>query len=763
MQVKFIDKLPRLIQILAVVLFIALSAALVISYKSQQRAVRRVNQTFPDLRFSKRTVSITQGIRHLQTQGDRRVFLLTASRDELYDDGHHELKDVALEVYGADDQPQGQVRAQTAIYEPTQGLVIFREGVVATTSDGLTLKTERLVYEQPTGIISTQQAVTYERKNITGAAIGAEIHTRRGHEQVFLKRGVEVRIEPVGPNGSSASPRSQPILVGCDAASYQNPDAVIHLTGHVSLTQAGEQLTAERMDAFFDGQHRLTRVEAHGSALWQSTAERRSSEVRSDRMEFSFDAAHRLRLALALGNATANVREPRHRRQLRAPRIEAEFAPAGPSVSRLTGSGRVDVHFTPLATGTGDPIDKLRASAEEKTLTADSVQLLYREGGREPERAVASGQAILVLLPPPAYKTAEQKTIHAERMEIEFYDDGSLAKTFTATGRVRVEFTPLTESAERLPRTSTSQRLVGQIDRLTQEFSQLTQSGDFQFTEGDRRATSEQATYDAAAHTISLRGGEPHIWDPRGRTRAQEIALNLETDESVGRGQVTTTYHNRQATGDAVPFERSGAPIFLAADRVEVKHRMGLAVYSGRARAWQEDNYVTADRIELHRAEKMMVAIGHVQAAFYRSSPPSQEPASRPATPVFVSAERMTYLDAERLVRYENAAQLRWNGQQLSADMVTVFLKADANEIERAVANGRVALAEQDRHAYGDQAVYTAVDERVVLTGQPARVEDDRRQITQRGPRLTFLRGSDKVFVGEQASSQRVTSVRKIQ
>jgi lipopolysaccharide export system protein LptA len=764
MRIWFIHKLPRLVRALAVVLFVAIGAALVISYKSQQRTVRRTGETFPEIRFSQRMVSVTQGIRHLQTQGDRRLFLLTASRDELYDDGHHELKEVALEVYDADNQPQGWVHANTATYDPASGLVIFREGVVATTWDGLMLKTERLVYEQHTAVIRTEQTVTFERKNIKGAAVGAEVHTQRDQEQVILRSSVEVQIEQ--SRTASNSPRSQPIQIRCDAASYRKSDPILHLLGNVSFSQAEQRLTAQRMDAFFDDQNRLQRVEAHGQTVLQSNSERRSSEVRADEMQFSFDGDQRLRLALALGNAAAQVREPHQLRDVRAPRIEAHFASSNQSaavyVSRLASSGRVDVRFKPLEIENAAQVDNWRYSSEEKTLTANSVELFYREGGRALDRAIAAGEAVLVLVPRQVRREAERKTIHAERMDIEFYDDGNLAKTLTAHGRVRVEFTPLVPAAGRPSRTTTSQELTAQIDRLTQEFSQLIQSGDFQFTESDRRAASQRATYDAASHVIGLRGGEPVIWDSRGRTRAKEIDINMETDESFGRGQVTTTYYNRQSTGGAVPFEKAGAPIFLAADRIEVKHRPGLAVYSGRARAWQEDNYVAADRIELHQAEKMMVAIGQVQTAFYQPPEPAAD-RSRPTAPVFVSAQRMTYLDPERLVRYENEARLRWNGQQLSADVVTVFLKSEANEIDRAVADGRVFIAEPGRRAYGDQAVYTAADDRVVLTGQPARVEDERHQVTQRGSRLTFLRGSDKVFVGEQASSQRVKSVRKIQ
>jgi lipopolysaccharide export system protein LptA len=765
MRIGFIHKLPRLARLIAVALFLALAAALVISYRNQYGFIYRAGEKYPEYKLSNRLVSVTENIRHLQTQGDRYLFLLTASRSELYDDGHHELKDVALEVYGDNKQPQGNVRAANCVYDQMKGLVIFKNQVVATTWDNLSLQTERMVYDQNTGIIQTDQKVEFERRNLTGGVVGVEVRTRPGEEQVVLKQQVSVTIAP-----GSASPPDL-IQIRSHSAYAMKSDSTIRLVGDVSLTQATEALTADRMTALFNSQHRLQMVKAEGRAVMQSRSERRTSEVRAEGMEFSFDQQQRLQRAVAFGDAAAKVVEVQQVRQVRAPRIEAEFAPSSSStvaVSRLIGDhGRVEVRFSP----TGPEVKAEdrgrsllgRSASEEKTLTADWVELAYRREGRDLDRAMASGSAVLVLVPGQINRGAERKTIRANRMEIEFYDDGNLAKAFTADGQVRVEFEPLEPNSARPERTTTSHKLVAQIDRVTQEFTQLTQSGDFRFIEGDQQAKSDMAVYDADTHITSLRGGEPVVWDSRGRTRAEQVDMNMETGESLAWGSVNTTYYNQEATNRAVPFQKRQSPIFVAADRAEVKYEASLAIYTGKARAWQEDNYVTADRIELYGKERMMVAIGQVKSGFYQAPDRPQQPGPAHTIPVFARAQRMTYLDGERLVRYEGDAQWQQGGDRLTANRVTVFLKRDLNEIERAVAEGQVVITEPERRAYGDQSVYTAADERVVLIGQPARVEDDRSNVAQRGPRLTYFLGDDKVMAGDNEGSQRIKSVRKIQ
>lgn len=763
---RWIHWWPRLVRLLAAGLFVGLIAALVISYRSQYGFIHRAGEVYPEYRMSRHLVSVTENIRHLQTQGDRYLFLMTAARDELYDDGHHELERVSLEVYGDDGQPQGHIRAEHCIYDPSQGLVIFKNRVTATAWDALSIQTERLVYEQNTGLIRTDQPVRFVRKQLSGEATGVEIHTRSGREQVVLKRRVSVTVEAVHHRGKWPPP--EPLHLRCDSAYILKSEAAIHLLGQVTLSQANETLTADRMVVLLDEERRPRTITAHGRAMMQSRSGRRTSQVRADALTFHFDREQRLRQAVAEGRAMARLMEADQARQMDAPRIEAQFAStptATIALSRIIGDhGRVTVQFTPTASMTPGATDHhswLRAASEDKTLTADWVELTYRPNHHTLDRAVATGQAILVLRPHPSTPRADRKVIRAERMEIEFYEDGNLAKVFKARGDVRVAFEPVDPQSSRPKRTTRSQELIAQIDPTTHEFTQLVQSGGFHYVEGERQAKSERAIYDADTHIIRLVGGEPVMWDSRGRLRAERIQINLETSESQAIGRVTTTYYTQRATKGTIPFEDAQAPIFIAADRADVKHRLEVARYMGHVRAWQEDSYVTADRLELFGRERMMVATGHVRSGFYRARQ-RKDTGSTESLPVFAQAERMSYWDDERLVRYENGAQLRYGSRRLSADRLSVFLKLDGNEIERAIAEGHVVIAEPGRRAYGDQAVYTAVDERVVLIGVPARVEDERAQLTHRGPRLTFLLGSDKVISGAPGSSQRVRSVRKI-
>jgi lipopolysaccharide export system protein LptA len=75
------------------------------------------------------------------------------------------------------------------------------------------------------------------------------------------------------------------------------------------------------------------------------------------------------------------------------------------------------------------------------------------------------------------------------------------------------------------------------------------------------------------------------------------------------------------------------------------------------------------------------------------------------------------------------------------------------------VAQGHVVIVQPDRRAEGQTLVYTAADDRFVLTGGPPSIFDaERGKIT--GVSLTFYRRDDRVLVEGEAKNPVVTQTR---
>src|SRR5712692_388976 len=190
------------------------------------------------------------------------------------------------------------------------------------------------------------------------------------------------------------------------------------------------------------------------------------------------------------------------------------------------------------------------------------------------------------------------------------------------------------------------------FSRETQDPEKIDAQGDVKFNQKDKNGVAASGSYTASDETVRLRGGDPTVWDSRARTRAIEIDSNTSTDVSYARGKVQTTYYSQEQTNGAAPFRKVKSPVYLLADRAEVNHDSGVAVYAGSARMWQDDNFVRGDSITLFHEEQRMETRGHVQSALYQAR---QKTGSGTAVvPVFATAEFMRYSDPDRLLHYEN-------------------------------------------------------------------------------------------------------------
>src|SRR4029077_1323013 len=123
------------------------------------------------------------------------------------------------------------------------------------------------------------------------------------------------------------------------------------------------------------------------------------------------------------------------------------------------------------------------------------------------------------------------------------------------------------------------------------------------------------------------------------------------------------------------------------------------------------------------------------------------------------TSARFTYNDESRKAHYEGSVVMKSDQGTLTSNQLDVYLKpaqapsagrsAGPSQIDHAVAQGNVLLAQPGRRGAGERLVYTADDQKFVLSGTPRQqpeVDDVQRGIT-RGDLLTFFRDQDRVLV----------------
>jgi len=804
-------KLVKASKLITLALFISIAAALAgylfLRAKPSEPAAER-----PKLQG--RVVAVFSNTRYAHEVEGRVRFALTAGTDKTYEDGTHELEHVRLESYGTVAERRDVVTADRAkVSDPADLTKLdaeFISNVLVELSDGLKLKTNYLHYDYTKNIIDTKELVEFEGDGLEGRSTGLTIEAEV--ERVHLIKDVDVMFKPAkggaaksseagGPSavgvvkkrdqspeqkaarkarkrarklvrqkggGQTASGKStakasvsrlasnKPTRIRSGSAVLDNREHQIRLAGGVIVNQGANEMRANNMVGHVGAANRIESIEARGDS---NLKQAESAEIKSENMDFFFEQDQQLSRAVASGGAYTRSLGPGALREAQAATLEATFtnAEAGNTLNTIRATENALIRVHPPSSADNSSANKKNPTTRE--LSARQVDLQFFPDGQNIQSAQATDNAVMTVTPVKAEQGADKKTIRAPQMSAVFYDRGNLMKSFTASGGVKVESEATVEN-DHDPRITTSRELTADFLEETQDLGRITQQGDFKYIEGDRNATAERATFDEQTETLKLRGKRPMAWDSKARTQADEIDYNRQTDETSATGDVRTTYYSRETTNDSTPFKNTKSPIFVTADHATARNGEGIAVYTGNARGWQDDSFVKADRIEMYRDEKRMVAIDNVESALYTVKKEKGEGRGE-TLPGFATARRMTYSDADRLVHYDGQVKARQGQDRIDAESIDVYLKKETNEVDRLLAEGSVVMEQPGRRGMGDKLLYTAEDEKAVLTGKNARVED-REKGTTMGAQLTFYNRDDKIFVDNQQGTGRVRSTHQL-
>jgi LPS export ABC transporter protein LptC len=735
--VPLVVRVAALMVLAAGVIYVGISY-----YRNRNHEPFRMRGEAPEL--SKQVTSVIEGYERRVMDGERLRLLVRAARDITYSDNHHELEEVHLEVYPEKGDKPDQITAQRAIYLPderdsNQARVWFSGNVQIETRDALVARTEKISYDQATEIAETSVPITFTRENVSGSSTGATVDAK--NKRLDLRQDVLITIAPEAEaaHSSKANLRSRPITIRSARAVFDQASMHLSFTGGATAEQERDVMSGAQLSATLNERKRVQKVEARGASYLRSMEEGRAAEVHAAGMDFFFDADQRLQKAAAS-------------RDVRARSLDAD------SQMELTGASTLEVDFQPqkersllkeMRTG-GRSVLSLAAPqsrlndprAANKRLTADSVKLIWRSTGRDLEKAEAAGNAELVVDPVQKSATADRKTLTAPLFVCDFFEAGNLAREFNATGgETKAVIDPVQPTEERAQRTLTAQKMMAIFVRETQDVERLDALTDAKFNERDRNGRAQNASYTAADETVRLRGGEPTVWDAHARTKALEIDSDTRSDISYSRGKTATTYYSQEQTNGATPFQKVKSPVYIVSDRAEFRHVAGVAVYTGNARAWQDDNFVRAGTITIYRDRKRMEGEGRVQSALYQVKRKGANGAGT-IVPAFATANSMFYSEDERLLHYEGNVDIKQDTDRIRSAVANIYLLKETNEVEKTIAERDVVVTQPGRQGTGNWAQFTAADETVILKGSPARVEDAEQGSTEGGRLTVYLRES---------------------
>jgi len=416
-------------------------------------------------------------------------------------------------------------------------------------------------------------------------------------------------------------------------------------------------------------------------------------------------------------------------------------------------AGRVLLTFganNQLTKARGEDSVQLKQGNPGKTqeLHAAAIDLTIKDGKKLEKAVTSSGPAEIV-----REQDTGKTTISAGQFEARFNDQNRPVSLYGTPNAKIVDSLP-----GRPDRVLTSHELTAKFDEKGQ-ISSAEQSGDFHYQEGTQTATAAQAKYGAEDDTMLLTGS-PRVNDSGATLTADTIQFNRKTANAVGQGNVKTTYTDLKAQPNGAMLG-SADPIHVTGNSVTASRMTGVAHYT-KARLWQGANIVEAPTINFDRTKRSLQAQGN--QAVQVASVFVQKDKKGNLSPVNVTSDKLTYVDSDRKAVFSGNVVVHTQETIINSDSVQIILlprqsqvqAQGASQLERIVAQGDIKIQQGTRKADGTQLVYTAVDEKMVLTGTkdhpPSIFDAEQGKIT--GNSLTFFTHDGRVLVGSGESSQ---------
>jgi lipopolysaccharide export system protein LptA len=749
------------------------------------------------------------GFQFSKSDGKRTLFTVQASDvKEFKLGGRAELHNVSIILYGRDSSRFDQIYGDDFAYDPKTGdvtakgdvqidLVANPAGLISPDQstpkelkNPIHLKTRDLIFNRESGNAWTVARVEFRTPQASGTAVGVR-YAGKSNE---LTLGSQIHLQLSAPHAAIID-AEHGVLTG---------DPRVIVLDHPHLERDGGNMQADRAVFYLGSDNTVQRVLATGdvttetrtvakasrSGVHGAPASAEPTEIRghAEQAEFLLNGKRDL---LQTATLTGNV----HFEQTGAQPMQGD---AGRVILNFGGQNQLQmvhaIEGAHLVQKGGAKKTGSTAAPQDFDLTAPALDFVVAKG-RLLERATTGGAAQIVINSPAdgdaaaATSKAQKTVVTADKFEARFSANNGQNHLSTVHGAPNTRI--VSSTAGQADRISTSDTIdatflpQGGIDSITQQ-------GNLQYIGGETPDKRMQAWASTGRYTpadqVLVLTDNPRVENGGMATTANTIRINRGTGDALAEGDVKSTYSDVKEQPNGALLA-SSSPIHVTARSMTAHSGPGVALYSGNARLWQDANIIEAPSIQFDRERRFVTAQGTatqpVQTILTQTEKSQaggagaenkvpkgsgKVPQQSLSSPLAITAAKLTYSDSDRKIHYEGGVVAKSADFTATAKTADAFLlphsQTSANQsfagpgqLDRMVAEGDVVIQEPQRRAEGQKLVYTASEDRFVLTGGPPSIFDaEQGKIT--GVSLTFFRRDDRVLVEGEASTPVVTTTR---
>lgn len=633
-----------------------------------------------------------------------------------------ELIDVRLEIQHPESGVYDRITTAVATFDSSQSR-FYSEGRVVVTlglPTGETLADEsaytRIItsgatFNTETGEAWTDQPTEYEFDGGKGSSTGARYDSL--NRRFTMSSDARIERFPSSPGGVLT-------VIQAGRLDYYEVKEQIHLAGGCSLEQGSYRVSAESADIFLD--EGAIREIVATTAIGTSRDASRETQFETPFLRVLYSVEGWVERVLGEGRSRLSSMSATSQMSAEGDWIQLRYAAApGELDSRLTdgdvvGAARIEASQRGAKDGVGD-----------RTVESESIHLKMRPTGDEVAYLETTRRG-RILISPDGNPGASETRLAGDMLRVD-YAAGNRMEKLTATGSVELTDTPQADGE--LPLKSWSESLEARFDPVTEDLISLKQGGGTRFVQDTQRGSGADSVYEPLLGRLTLTGSA-RVDQPGVVITADEIILVEASGQLQALGNVAARYQDDAPSTGSEGMFADGEPVFAAADRMTAGEQKGRIVYEGRARLWQNENRVEAERIVVDQVAETLEATGDVRSTL-------RGPGTG-AAPTLVYSETLLYREETRTAAYRGGVLLSRDALRVRAAELDANLTGDSGaELESAVARGDVEIVQLDsgRKGFGSSARYETASEQVVLLGDPARAENARGEET-RGARLTY-------------------------
>jgi lipopolysaccharide export system protein LptA len=737
----------------------------------------------------------------------RTHFTVSASKAvQFKEGGRAELHQVKIIVFGKDSSRFDRISGDNFEYDPSSGNITAKGTVLidleanpegirhsdqsppAQNRESMHVETDGLTFNKNTGNAHTAGKVVFHTRQASGSSVGMDYVAEKGTMNLLSAVAIDIR-------------GARPVHVEANQGTiFKQPRQILLTTLHV-IRQA-QELRSKQGTFFLRPDNTVERIVAEGDVEGDFHG-RTETHASSDRAELFLTSTHNLvTTAVISGNVRIASLGPQPA-EGSAGRVTLHFdgqqvlqkvhAEEGVRLTQKRSSSTTANLVNASTSASAPTPGQFGSSGQEQDLemTAPAMDF-YIKGGRQLERAVTSGPPKIVITQP----ASNQKTIvTATKFTAKFTDKNRISTLHgepnakivgTRIDDRQIAIQPTTgkpgNPGKSIPqqsdRVSTSQMLDVVFNPQAGGIDSITQTGVLVYVEGPQKAWGQRGKYTATDQLLVLTGS-PRVVNNGMTTTAETIRMNRATGDALAEANVKSTYSDLKAQPDGGMLASSD-PIHVTSHSMTARRSSGIAVYTGNARLWQNANIVEAPIIEFDRDHRSLIAHGTPNVAHDGAPAEPAVNAAQPVatllvqvdkkgnvTPIHVTSSRLTYADADRKIFLDGGVTAKGSGATITSREMTVYLLPRSQsqpktgigtpgQIERMIAQDQVVITQPTRHGEGGRLVYTAEDDRFVLTGNSPSIFDAERGKTT-GDSLTFFRQDDRVLVEGRQTSPAVT------